>query len=85
MPVDAARIAAALGKVAALVARDVAYAPVFERLEAELDQAGAEGRRAAGVQSRARALLAQGTVQPQRQSAIRRTSPAKCASDAPLP
>jgi hypothetical protein len=85
MPVDAARVAAALGKVAALVARDAAFAPVFERLEAELERAGREERRAAEVQSRARALLAQGTVQPLGQSAIRRTSSARCSSDAPLP
>jgi hypothetical protein len=35
-PVDAARIEAALIKVAALVADDPAFAPVFERLEQEL-------------------------------------------------
>jgi hypothetical protein len=79
--VDAARIAAALKKVAALVARDAAFAPVFERLEAELERAGREERRAAGVQARARALLAGA----EDHSAIRRTSPARCASDAPLP
>lgn len=85
MPVDAARITAALRKVAALVARDAAFAPVFERLETELERAGREERRAAEVQSRARALLAQGKVQPQGQSAIRCTRSARCASDAPLP
>jgi len=35
-PVDAARLEVALVKVAVLVAGDPAFAPVFERLEAEL-------------------------------------------------
>jgi hypothetical protein len=81
MPVDAARVAAALKKVAALVARDAGFAPVFERLEAELERAGREERRASEVQARARALLAGA----EGQSAIRRTSSARCSSDAPLP
>lgn len=34
------RLEAALLKVAVLVAEDPAFAPVFERLEAELDMAG---------------------------------------------
>jgi len=81
MPVDAARVAAALEKVAALVARDAAFAPVFERLEAELERAMTEAGRTTAVQARARALLAGA----EGQSAIRRTRSARCASDAPLP
>ena len=76
-PVDAGRIEAALMKVAALVADDPAFAPVFERLEAELAAAVKEEKRLSEAQRRARALLAQ--------KAMRATSSATCSSDAPLP
>lgn len=76
-PVDAARIEAALVKVAALVANDPAFAPVFERLEVELAAAVKKEKRLSEAQRRARALLAQ--------RAMRETSSAACASDAPLP
>jgi hypothetical protein len=76
-PVDRARIEAALLKVAMLVAEDPAYAPIFERLEAELAAAAQEERRLSEAQQRARALLAQ--------KAIPATSSAICSSDAPLP
>lgn len=75
--VDAARIEAALLKVATLVAMDPAFTPVFERLEAELAVAVKKERRLSEAQRRARALLAQ--------KAMRATSPATCSSDAPLP
>jgi hypothetical protein len=77
IPVDRARIEAALLKVAALVAEDPAYAPIFERLEAELDAAVTEERRLSEAQHRARALLAQ--------KAMLATSSAICSNDAPLP
>jgi hypothetical protein len=83
--VDVARIEAALLKVAALVAQDAVFAPVFERLEAELAQAMTEERQASAVQARALALLARGQPPPQGQSAIRPTTSARCSSDAPLP
>ena len=76
-PVDAARIEAALVKVAVLVAEDPAFAPVFERLEAELAAAVKKEKRLSEAQRRARALLAQ--------KAMRATSSATCSSDAPLP
>ncbi len=76
-PVDAARIEAALMKVALLVAEDPAFAPVFERLEAELSAAVKKEKRLSEAQRRARALLAQ--------KAMRVTSSATCSSDAPLP
>lgn len=76
-PVDAARIEAALLKVAALVAEDPAFAPVFERLEEELATAVKEETRLTDAQCRARTLLAQ--------KAIRPTRSATCSSDAPLP
>lgn len=76
-PVDTARVEAALVKVAALVADDPAFAPVFERLEAELAAAVKEEKRLSEAQQRARALLAQ--------KAMRATSVATCSSDAPLP
>lgn len=76
-PVDAARIESALRNVAALVAEDQAFAPVFERLEQELAAAVKEEKRLSEAQRRARALLAQ--------KAMRATSPATCSSDAPLP
>jgi hypothetical protein len=60
-----------------LVAEDPACAPIFERLEAELDAAAKEERRLSEAQQRARALLAQ--------KAMRATSSAICSSDAPLP
>ncbi len=75
--VDAARIEAALVKVAKLVADDPAFAPVFERLEAELTAAVKKEKRLSETQRRARALLAQ--------KATRATSSATCSSDAPLP
>lgn len=64
-------------KVAALVAEDSAFAPVFERLEAELAAAVTKESRMSEAQRRARALLAQ--------KAMRATSSATCSSDAPLP
>ena len=76
-PVDVARIEAALMKVALLVAEGPAFAPVFERLEAELSAAVKNEKRLSEAQRRARALLAQ--------KAIRATSAATCSSDAPLP
>jgi hypothetical protein len=76
-PVDAARIEAALVKVAVLVTQDPAFAPVFERLEAELAAAVTEESRRSEAQRRARALLDQ--------KAMRATSLATCSSDAPLP
>ncbi len=74
---DAERIEAALLKVAALVADDPAFSPVFERLEAELAAAMKKEKRLSEAQRRARALLAQ--------NARRATSSATCSSDAPLP
>jgi hypothetical protein len=71
------RIEAALIKVAALVERDAAFAPVFERLESELAKARDRDAGETDVQRRARALL--------RQTAKPRTSFATCSSDAPLP
>lgn len=76
-PVDAARIKTALLKVAVLVAKDAAFTPIFERLEAELAAALTEEWRLSEAQRRARALLSQ--------KAMRRTSSATCSSDAPLP
>ena len=75
--VDAARIEAALVKVAVLVTDDPAFAPVYERLEAELAAAVKKEKRLSEAQRRARALLAQ--------KAMRATSAATCSSDAPLP
>ena len=76
-PVDAARIEAALLKVAILVAEDPAFAPAFERLEVELAAAVTKEEQLSEAQRRARALLAQ--------RAMRATSSATCSSDAPLP
>ncbi len=76
-PVDAARIEAALVKVAVLVTEDSAFAPVFERLEAELAAAVKQEEQLSEAQRRARALLAQ--------RAMRATSSATFSSDAPLP
>ena len=64
-------------KVAKLVAEDPAFAPVFERLEADLAAAVKKERRLSEAQRRARALLAQ--------KAMRETSSATCSSDAPMP
>lgn len=75
--VDAARIEAALLKVAVLVAEDPAFAPVFERLEEELAAAVKEEKRLSEAQRRARTLLAQ--------KAMRLTSSATYSSGAPLP
>ena len=75
--VATARIEAALLKVAGLVAEDPAFAPIFERLEAELTAAVKKEKRLSEAQRRARALLAQ--------NARRATSSAMCSSDAPLP
>ena len=71
------RIEAALLKVAGLVAQDPAFAPVFERLEAELAAAVKKESRMSEAQGWARMLLAQ--------KAMRATSSATCSSDAPLP
>lgn len=76
-PVYVARLEAALAKVALLVAEDPAFAPVFERLEAELAAAVKKEKRLSKAQRRARALLAQ--------KAMCATSSATCSSDAPLP
>jgi hypothetical protein len=75
--VATARIEAALVKVAMLVTQDPTFAPVFERLEAELAAAVKKERRLSEAQRRARTLLAQ--------NARRATSSATCSSDAPLP
>ena len=63
-------------KVAGLIAEDPAFAPIFERLEAELAAAVKKEERLSEAQRRARALLAQ--------KAMRATSSATCSSDAPL-
>ncbi|PJI92629.1 hypothetical protein BC777_1486 [Yoonia maricola] len=76
-PFDPARIEAALVKVAVLVAEDAAFAPIFERLEAELAAAVREETRLTEAQRRARTLLDQ--------KAIPRTSSATWSKDAPLP
>lgn len=70
-------IEAALLKVAALVERDPAFSPVFERLEAELTKARALHTGETEVQRRARALLSQ--------RAKPATSLATCSSEAPFP
>lgn len=75
--VDAARLEAALVKVALLVAGDPAVVPIFERLEAELAAAMKKERRLSEAQRRARELLAQ--------KAMRATSSVTCSRDAPLP
>lgn len=75
--VATARIEVALLKVAVLVAGDPAFAPIFERLEAELAAAVKKEEQLSEAQRRARALLAQ--------KAMRATSSATCSSDAPLP
>ena len=64
-------------KIAVLVAEDPAFAPVFERLEAELTAAVKKEKRLSEVERPARALLAQ--------KAMQATSAATCSSDAPLP
>lgn len=64
-------------KVAVLVTQDSGFAPIFERLEAELAAAVKKESRLSEAQRRARALLAQ--------KAMRATSSATCSSDAPLP
>jgi hypothetical protein len=64
-------------KVAMRVADDPAFAPIFERLEAELAAAVKEENRMSEVQRQARTLLAQ--------KARRATSSATCSCDAPLP
>ena len=71
------RIEAALLKVAALVERDPAFSPVFERLEAELAKARALDSGETEAQRRARALLSQ--------KAKPATNSARCSSDAPAP
>lgn len=75
--VDAARIEAALVKVAMLVTEDAAFTPVFERLEAELAATVREETRLSDAQRQPRALLDQ--------NAIPRTSSATFSKDAPLP
>lgn len=64
-------------KVAMLVAEDPAFAPIFERLEAELAATVKKEEQLSEAQRRARALLAQ--------KAMRATSSATCSKDAPLP
>ncbi|MEX5729763.1 hypothetical protein Ga0609869_003116 [Rhodovulum iodosum] len=64
-------------KVAMLVAEDPVFAPIFERLEAELAAAVKKEKRLSEAQRQARTLLAQ--------KAMRATSSATCSSDAPLP
>lgn len=71
------RLEAALLKVAHLIARDPAFTPIFERLEAELASAREEARVMTETQQRARSLLDQ-KAKPARSSALR-------AKDAPLP
>ncbi|MCF2872884.1 hypothetical protein L0664_17590 [Octadecabacter sp. G9-8] len=75
--ISADQIEAALLKVAMLVARDPAFAPVFERLEAELTKAKDAELGALDVQRRARALLDH--------SAMPRIKVARCSKVAPLP
>lgn len=71
------RVEAALLKVAALVDVDPAFTPVFERLEAELEEARTRLLNMTPAQTRARALLAQRAIEP--------ISSAKCSSEAPRP
>ena len=70
------RLEAALMKVAALLDRDPAFGPVFERLEAELE-AARRAQEGTDAQRRARALLDQ--------RASRASSSALRSKDAPLP
>lgn len=76
-PVGIARLEAALWKVAVLVAEDPAFAPVFERLEAELAMAVREEASLSEALARARALPSQ--------KAMRATSSATCSREAPMP
>lgn len=75
--VSVERLEAALLKVAHLVARDPAFTPIFERLEAELALARKEAKAMTEAQQRAKSLLDQ-KARPARSSALR-------AKDAPLP
>lgn len=75
--VSVERLEAALLKVAHLVARDPAFTPIFERLEAELELARKEAKAMTAAQQRAKSLLDQ-KARPARSSALR-------AKDAPLP
>lgn len=75
--VSVERLEAATIKVAKLVARDPSFAPVFDRLEAELMAARESTSRVTETQRRAEAFLSQ--------MAKPRTNPAMCSSDAPLP
>ena len=77
MTVSADRIERALLKAAAMLEVDPAVAPVFERLERDLDEARAREQGESEVQRRARALRAQRATDTRRS----RTWP----SDAPAP
>ena len=76
-PVSIQRIEAALFKVAALMESDPALAPVFERLESELEQARQSANGQSNAQRRAAALLSQRASGSSKAKA--------CSSDAPLP
>ena len=75
--VSVERLEAATIKVAKLVARDPAFGPVFDRLEAELSVARESVSRVTKTQQRAEAFLAQ-IAKP-------RSSSALCSNVAPLP
>jgi hypothetical protein len=66
-----------LYKVAVLMESDPALAPVFERLESELEQARQSAGGQSAAQHRAAALLAQRANGSSKAKA--------CSSDAPLP
>jgi len=69
--VSVERLKAALLKVAYLVARDPAFTPIFERLEAELALARKEFKAMTEAQQRAKSLLDQ-NARPARSSALSR-------------
>ncbi len=75
--VSVERLEAALLKVAHLVARDPAFTPIFERLEAELVLARNQAKAMTEAQKRATSLLYQ-KAKPVRSSALR-------DKDAPFP
>lgn len=69
------RIKAALFKVAALVDRDPAFTPVFERLESELDAALKAETGKSAAQERAARLLAQRAKGSSKAKACSRLAP----------
>ena len=60
--VSAARIEAAMVKVAKLVEADRVYGPIFDRLEADHREAVARESKTVDVQDRARSLLRQSAM-----------------------